>query len=92
MSAEVMVTHEVTQFKGSNLVFGLLEELYSLSNKALYAKFIRVSAPGVRGGGERTSGQEPQDQERAEKENNNVSLNQGAIRLYRRPVCFSVIK
>lgn len=44
-----MVTHEVTQFKGSNLVFGLLEELYSLSNKAIYAKFILcVSSGGPR--------------------------------------------
>lgn len=88
----MLVRHEVRQFKDSNLVFGLLEELYSLSNKAIYAKFVRVSAPGVRGGGERTSGQEPQDQERAEKENCNVSSNQGTICLYRRPVCFSVIK
>lgn len=46
MSPEVMVTHEVTQFQGSNLVFGLLEELYSLSNKAIYAKFTRVSTQG----------------------------------------------
>lgn len=55
------------------MVFGLLEELYSLSNKAISAKFSRVSTPGVRSGGERTSEQEPHDQERAEKENNNFS-------------------
>lgn len=72
-------TGDDAQFMGSNLVFGLLEELYSLSNKATYAKFARVSTPEVQSVGERTSGQEPHDQERAEKEKDNFSSNNIAM-------------